>query len=180
MPADDLPRALRILPNRRALQLGLGAGLMLCSALMLHGPPAAGPPELAPAGYWSALAAGAIAAIGCAARLLVQLPVIEASELGIAVWLEGPYRRPFFAPWRRVRSIVLTRVGPAGGRDALGIELDQDDSFHLPAAARSRPGPASGAARADLAWSSRSISGDPHRWVELLRRMKAAYVESSG
>jgi hypothetical protein len=180
MPIDALPKAVRILPNRLALRLGLGAGLTLCSALMIEGPPTGGrDAALALIGYWSAFAVGALAAIGYAVGLVVQLPVIEASELGLAVWLEGPYRRPFFAPWSRVRSIMLTRMGPAGGsgaRDALAIELDPEDRLRLPAAARSR---AAGAAPADLCWSRRAISGDPRRWVELLGRMKAAYAEEA-
>jgi hypothetical protein len=153
---DELPRAVRILPSRLALRGGLAAGLMLCSGLILLGAPHGGrEPGLALIGYWAGLAAGAAAALGCAVGLVLQLPVIEATELGIAVWLEGPYRRPFFAPWSHVRSIVL-RADPTGRR-ALGIELNAD------------------AAHADLAWPTRSISGDARRWVETLTLMKKTY-----
>ena len=174
---DELPRAIRILPTRLVPRAGIGAGLSLCSGLALYGPPPAGDAKLALIAYWAAIAAGAITAIGCAVRLVLQLPVIEASELGIAVWLQGPYHRPFFAPWSRVRSIVLTRTGPDGtlGGDSLGIELAPDDRAQLPSVAAAHGAPAGAVTR--LAWSTHAISGDARRWVELLGRMKKAYDE---
>ena len=112
-------------------------------------------------------------------RLLIQLPIIEASELGIAVWLHGPYHRPVFVPWSHVRAVLLTQVrradAPAGAapRDALGIELNHPDRFRaLPRPANDEV-PVDSAAHADLAWSSRSISGDLRRWVELLQAIRS-------
>jgi hypothetical protein len=127
---------------------------------------------------WTAFGLSALAAIGCALRLLLQLPLIEASEFGIAIWLHGPYRRPFFAPWSRVRAVRLTHVRSASGvaaRDALGIELNRDDRFPLPARSASDEVPVDDAAQADLAWSSRSISGDLRRWEAVLQQMRSAY-----
>jgi hypothetical protein len=131
---------------------------------------------------WAMLALTVALAVLVAVRALLRLPIIEASELGIAIWLHGPYRSPFFAPWKRVRAIVLTQArstaagARAATREALGIELIQDDQFHLPPYLR-RPEVVVGAPRADLVWSSASIRGDPRRWVELLERMKGAGTE---
>jgi hypothetical protein len=124
--------------------------------------------------------------IGWALWLLIRLPIIEATELGIAIWFHGPYRQPFFVPWRRVRAVVLTRtqVRPAdshsraGVRNALGIELIELDQPPLPPAAR-RETPVDGAPAADLAWSSRSIGGDVRRWARLLQQMRLAYSDLS-
>ncbi|HEX4597389.1 MAG TPA: hypothetical protein VH278_06350 [Burkholderiaceae bacterium] len=178
----DLPRSVRIMPSRSALRAGLAAGvaLMFACGWLVHDPQRALPIAL----IWILLGLAALTAIGSAARLLVLLPVIVASEIGIAIWPYGPYQQPFFAPWSRVRAVALTRVRPRGAprtapaRDALGIELIHDDPSGLAPAAASTERPIEGAARADLAWSSRVISGDPARWVALLQTMKAAYEES--
>ena len=166
------------MPSRFVLRVGLAASLTSTFAFfwLARGTHGWLPAPL----YWTAFGLSALAAIGCALRPLLQLPLIEASEVGIAVWLHGPYRRPFFAPWSRVRAIRLTRVRSAGGvaaRDALGIELNHDDRFPLPARSARDELPVEGAAHADLAWSSRSISGDLRRWEAVLRRMKSAYAE---
>jgi hypothetical protein len=173
----DLPRAVRIMPSRSGLWAGLAAGLAAAAVFGWLAP--AAPGQVPIALCWIAFGLSALTAIGCGLRLLMQLPIIEASELGIAVWLHGPYRRPFFAPWSRVRAVSLTQVRSAdaapgaAARDALGIELDHNgESRPL----QHRPHdelPVDGAARADLAWSSRSISGDLRRWVELLQQMKS-------
>jgi hypothetical protein len=182
----DLPRVVRIPPNRSALWLVLGAGATLFGALVLLRSASAGPvAHLAWGGrwYWAALVLCALIVIAAALRLLAQLPFIEASELGIAVWLYGPYQRPFFVPWTRVRAVVLTRVRRAGSarrarpRKALGIELIQDGQFRLPQLAPDHETPVDGAARADVAWSRRRIGGDPRRWAELLQRMRSACRE---
>ncbi|HEY4039787.1 MAG TPA: hypothetical protein VGM15_13280 [Burkholderiaceae bacterium] len=179
--ALDLPRSVRIMPSRSALWAGLAAGvaLMFACGWLMRDPQRALPIAL----IWILLGLAALTAIGCAARLLLQLPVLEASEIGIAIWLYGPYRRPFFAPWSRVRAVALTRVRPrdaphsAPARDALGIELIHDDPSGLPRAAANTERPIEGAARADLAWSRRAIRGDLARWVALLQTMKEAYEE---
>jgi hypothetical protein len=182
-----LPQIVRISPNRTALRVAFGAGLVLSSILLFRGAPVRHPddPVLATL-YWICLGAALLTMVGCGWRLLVQLPIIEASELGIAIWFGGPYRRPFFAPWGRVRAIVLTQVRPRNGvaaprstLPALGIELDCDDRFRLPQEAAHTDIPIGGAARADLAWSGRSIGGDVRRWVELLERMRSIYGESA-
>jgi len=128
-----LPRAVRIFPRRRSLRTGLAAGVALTAVFVWFAGHARG--ELPRPLAWIAIGLSALVAIGSAVRLLLQLPIIEASELGIAIWFHGPYRRPFFAPWNRVRAIVLTRVRTvdhatgAALRDALGIELIQDHRF---------------------------------------------------
>jgi len=174
---SDLPRAVRIMPSRSALWAGLAAGL--ASAVVFGWLARAPLGQLPIALCWIAFGLSALTATGCAWRRLMQLPIIEASELGIAVWPHGPYRRPFFAPWSRVRAVSLTQVRSAAAapsaaaRDALGIELDHDgESRPLPRSANDEL-PVDGAARADLVWSSRSISGDLRRWVELLQQMKS-------
>ncbi len=180
--AGRLPRTVRILPGRFRSWAGLAGGLALAVIFLWL---AIGSPGRAAAIFnWLALACLVLTATGPGLRLLLQLPLIEASELGIAIWLNGPYRRPFFAPWKRVRAIVLTKARSAqaadgsGARDALGIELDQDDAFRLPPMPPQAEVPVGGAQRADLVWSSRSISGDPRRWVDLLARMKAAHTDA--
>ncbi len=182
-----LPQIVRISPNRTAVRVAFGAGLVLSGVLLFPGTPAHHPddPILATL-YWIALGAALLTMVGCGWRLLVQLPIIEASELGIAIWFGGPYRRPFFAPWGRVRAVVLTQVHPGkGGADpgstlpALGIELNWDDRFRLPDEAAHTDVPIGGAARADLAWSGRSIGGDVRHWVEVLERMRSIYSESA-
>jgi len=131
---------------------------------------------------WAMLGFNAGLALLLGVRALVQLPIIEASELGIAIWFHGPYRRPFFAPWSRVRTIVLTQARSADAasalRDALGIELIQDNQFRLPADLP-RDEVAAGTEPADLVWSRARIRGNPRRWVELLSRMQAAGTESA-
>jgi hypothetical protein len=133
---------------------------------------------------WVVIGVALVVALASAVRLLLQLPIIEASELGIAVWFHGPYRRPFFAPWKRVRAVVLTRVRAmdaprAGVRDALGIELDRDERSPLPIPGPGADAPIEGAARADIVWSRRLIAGDLRRWVEVLQQMKQAYTAPS-
>ena len=174
-----LPRAVRIPPSRTGARAALVAGFAsaaLCGWLA-HDPPRGLPAAL----FWSTLGVSALVAAGSGLRLLLRLPLIEASELGIAIWFHGPYRRPFFAPWSRVRTIVLTRARPADGasapRDALGIELIQDERFAIPREAHVAETPVHGAAHADLVWSRRSIGGDPGQWVQLLQSMQRAYTE---
>jgi len=182
-----LPQIVRISPNRTAPRVAFGAGLVLSAILLLRGPAVRHPddPVLATL-YWIAVGAGLLTMVGCGWRLLVQLPIIEASELGIAIWFSGPYRRPFFAQWGRVRAVVLTQVqtgkagaAPGSTSPALGIELDCDDRFRLPDEAAHTDIPIGGAPRADLAWSGRSIGGDVRRWVEVLERMRSTYGESA-
>jgi hypothetical protein len=181
--AVALPRAVRIMPSRSPLWAGIAAGvaMVLVCGWLAHGTQR----PLPIAVIWILFALAALTAIGSAVRLLLQLPVLEASELGIAVWLYGPYRRPFFAPWSRVRAVALTRVRAADAtnsahpRDALGIELIHDDPSGLPRSAATTERPIEGAARADLAWSSRAINGDLGRWVALLQTMKKAYEDTA-
>jgi hypothetical protein len=183
--SSELPLAVRIPPNGTASWIGLGVGLTWLSILALLGSFAAGSYSISMSRpwYWSALAVCALTAIGCGLRLLTRLPIIEATELGIATWVQGPYRSPFFVPWSRVRAVVLTRVsgadprGLAGVRDAVGIELIQDEQFRVPERMAKAEVPVDGAARADLAWSNRSIGGDLRRWADLLRQMRSAYTE---
>jgi len=179
MEQTHVPLAVRIMPRRSVLWAGLGASLALAALLgwLAH----ASEGHLVIALCWIGFAVCALIAIRSGLRLLIQLPLIEVSELGIAVWLGGPYHRPFFAPWRRVRAIALTRVrtadGPPGAapREALGIELIPDDRpLQRP---RNSELPIDGAPRADLAWSRRAISGDPRHWVEQLQRMQSIYAE---
>jgi hypothetical protein len=179
MQQTDVPLAVRIMPRRAVLWAGLGAGLASAALLgWLAAHARAGPLSIGLC--WVALGLCALIAIRSAVRLLIQLPLIEVSEVGIAVWLHGPYRRPFFAPWSRVRAVALTRVRNADAapgaatREALGIELIPDQRLQQPL---NDELPIDGAPRADLAWSNRSISGDPRHWVELLQRMKSIYAE---
>jgi len=180
---SDLPWSVRIMPSGGAgwAKVLIGLGAVSTLAWAWHGSRSPLGQEL----FWATLWLTVGLAILFAVRALLALPIIEASELGIAIWLYGPYRRPFFAPWKRVRAIVLTqaRSTTAGARatvrDALGIELIQDDQFHLPSNL-SRAEVRAGEAPADLVWSSASIRGDPRRWVELLERMKVAGTEAAG
>ena len=162
------------------------AGLAGLAILAVHGSPAPNPGgPLDTAAYRAAFALFALIGLGCAFRLVAGLPIIEASELGIAIWFHGPYRRPFFAPWNRVRAVVLTQIahshrsGRASPCDALGIELVQDDQFQIPDFPDHAHAPVRDAPRADLAWSSRAIGGDLHKWVDLLQQMKSACTEPS-
>jgi hypothetical protein len=181
MQPTDVPLAVRIMPRRAVLWAGLGAGLASAgfSGWLAHA--AAGPLRIA--FCWIAFGLCALIAIRSGVRLLIQLPLIEVSEVGIAVWLHGPYRRPFFAPWSRVRGVALTQVRSAdaapgaAAREALGIELTPDHRLQPLQRPRNDELPIDGAPRADLAWSSRSISGHPRHWVELLQRMKSIYAE---
>jgi hypothetical protein len=175
----DLPRAVRIPPRRAGAWVALAAGATsaaLCGWLA-HDPPGHLPAALLRA----ALVLSALLAAGSGLRLLLQLPLIEASELGIAIWFRGTYRRPFFVPWKRVRAIVLTRARPAdratgsAARNALGIEVIQDERFRLPPLEHGAEATVHGAAHADLTWSNRSIGGDPGRWVLLLQAMQRAH-----
>jgi hypothetical protein len=178
-----LPRLVRIGPNRSMLWLGLVAGLAALAILTLRGPSgsAAGGLGVA-AAKWGALALFGLIAIRCAFRLVAGLPIIEASEFGIAIWFHGPYHRPFFAPWNRVQDIVLTEVARsrrttgAGRCNALGIALIEDDQFRIPDFPGDACAPVRDAPRASLAWSSRTIGGDPRKWVELLEQMKSVYT----
>lgn len=177
MKPEHLPRAVRIMPRRSALWAALATGVV---ATAVFGWLARTPDgQLSIALCWIASGLSALTAIGFGLRLLLQLPIIEASELGIAIWLHGPYRRPFFAPWSHVKAIALTRVrsadAPAGAaaRDALGIELNHERDFQPLQRAANDELLVEGAARADLAWSNHSISGDLQRWVELLQQMKS-------
>jgi hypothetical protein len=179
MQQTDVPLAVRIMPRRSVLWAGLGAGLASAAFFGWLAHASAG---RLPIGLcWIAFGLCALIAIRSGLRLLIQLPLIEVSEVGIAVWLHGPYRRPFFVPWSRVRAVALTQVrsadaAPAAApRNALGIELHPDD--RPPQRPANTELPIDGAPRADLTWSSRSISGDPRHWVEQLQRMQSIYAE---
>jgi hypothetical protein len=178
----DVPLSVRIMPSRLALWAGFAAGVALVWVFGWLARDSQG--QIPIAIIWIVVGLSALASIGSGLRLLLQLPLIEASELGIAVWLYGSYRRPFFVPWSRVRAIALTRVRRANSttderaRDALGIELHHDNRFEVPRSATTNEVPVDGAARADLAWSSRSISGDLRRWVGLLQTMKDTCEDS--
>ena len=169
-----VPRVVRIMPSRTALWAAIATGLTLT---LVFGWLAANPYARVPTALcWLALGVSVVVAIGSSLRLLLQLPLIEASELGIAIWLHGPYRRPFFAPWSRVQSIGLTQVRGRqrmARRDALGIALIHDDQFHLPALSERGELPVDGAPRADLAWSNRLISGDLRDRVKMLQQMRS-------
>jgi hypothetical protein len=175
--AAGLPRSVRIMPGRSALWAGMVVSLASAAVLGWLARTAPGPLPIALC--WGAFGLSALAAAGCGLRLLIQLPIIEASELGIAVWLHGPYHRPFFVPWSHVRAVLLTQVrradAPAGAapRDALGIELNHDDRFRAFPPPANDEVPVDGTAHADLAWSSRSISGDLRHWVELLQAIRS-------
>ena len=177
---QDLPLSVRIPRNRTMLRLGLSAALTALAVLVVQAWPGSNPRvPVSVSAFWAAFALFALIGAACAFRLVASLPVIEASELGIAIWLRGPYFRPFFAPWSRVRAVVLTTVArwPRAGarhRTALGIVLIQDDGFRIPDFRHSAQAPALDAPHADLAWSSRAIGGDLSHWVDLLQRMKAA------
>jgi hypothetical protein len=181
MQQPDVPRGVRIMPRRSVLWAGLAAGLPSAALFgwLALASVSRFPGELG----WIASGLCALIAIRSGLRLLIQLPLIEVSELGIAVWLHGPYRRPFFAPWSRVRAVALTQVRSpdaapgAATLDALGIELNQDDRYPLLQRSANDEVPIDGALRADLAWSSRSISGDVRHWVELLQQMKSIYAD---
>jgi hypothetical protein len=176
----DVPLFVRIMPTRSTLWTGFAASFVLMAIFgwLAHETPG----QLSTATFGLLAGLSALGAVGSGLRLLLQLPIIEASELGIAVWLYGPYRRPFFAPWSRVRAVALTRVRGVdasignAARDALGIELN-DERFDVPRTSSGEV-PVDGAAPANLAWSSRLISGDPRRWVALLQAMKKAYANS--
>jgi hypothetical protein len=175
IPAE-LPRVVRIFRSAPWLWASAGLALFLVFVLLLA-PPMRGPRLWIPIGVILTLSG-----LGWGLRLLIRLPIIEASELGIAIWFHGPYRRPFFVPWSRVRAVVLTRVRPAdsrsraGVRNALGIELIHGDQSPLPPTA-SRETPVDGAPAAHLAWSNRSIDGDLRQWARLLQQMKLVYAD---
>jgi hypothetical protein len=178
MQQTAVPLAVRIMPRRSVLWAGLAVGLALAALLGWLAHASAG--RLASGLCWVAFTLCGLIAIRSGLRLLIQLPLIEVSELGIAVWLHGPYRRPFFAPWSRVRAIALTRVRSIDATpgttpcEALGIVLTPDDPpLQRP---RNNELPVDGAPQADLAWSRRAISGNPRHWVEQLQRMQSIYA----
>lgn len=177
--AGNLPLSLRIFPPRAALWWGLSASFGLSLVFLAVAPAAS-------AGRSWALVAAACAGLFCGWRLLVQLPLIEASEYGIAIWFHGPYRNPYFTPWSRVRCVVLTRSAPSGaalegrGRQALGVQLQADARLAAPPLGPQAEVAVAGAPGADLAWSSRSIAGKPAAWVALLQQMHRVYGAAAG
>jgi hypothetical protein len=180
IPAE-LPRVVRIYRSARWPGASAGLALFFLVFVLVLAPHAHG------LRLWIAISViltiSGLTLIGWGLLLLVRLPIIEASELGIAIWFHGPYRRAFFVPWNRVRAVVLTRVRPAASgrgasvRNALGIELIRDGQFPRPPESARRETPVDGAAAADLAWSSRSIGGDVRRWARLLQQMKLVYAD---
>jgi hypothetical protein len=164
---QSAPLVIRILPNRRRLRLGTLGGLALSAASLVlrFGGFAATPASTAialPLGI-----AGVCLAAVCAARMLLQLPIIEVTELGVAAWLQGPYRHPFFMPWSRIRSISgRSRSNMASGaasraaeRLVAAIELDADSPAH-------RTG---GNA---LTWPAAAIDGAAAHWAERMLAMR--------
>jgi hypothetical protein len=179
--ASGLPLVVRILPGRRHLRTGLAFGLSLAalfSGLLAWMPDAAR--ALPRALHWAGVGAGLGIAATCVVKLVAQLPVIEVSELGIAIWFLGPYRGPFFAPWSRVSSVGLTRVecpGPLGRRpvDALAIRIVEDGGFRFPALPADLTVPIRGAPGAELAWPDGAIAGRLQTWVTLMKSLKSAH-----
>ena len=172
--ATTLPPSIRILPNRVRLRVGLAAGLGLAVALGSF-------PTWVPGAAWKHWAAASVClaiAVWCAVEMFVQLPIIEASELGVAIWFHGPYKRPFFVPWSRVSQVGLTQVTRSRGPlrrqvDALAIVIIEDGEFRIPAIPRMANAPVRGSRPAELAWSARELDGSPRRWAALMQAMKS-------
>jgi hypothetical protein len=180
MNAVELPLRLRILPGRRPLQAGLALGLalaVLCLGLRVAAPAAPWARPLV--AHWAGALAGLAIAAGCAIRMFIQLPVIEVTELGIAIWLRDPLAGPFFIPWRRVRSVALTRVrrpGLGGGSvEALAIRIIEDAAFRFPALAPERATPVRGSEPSELAWPAGSLAGRLPSWVRMMQALRAAH-----
>jgi len=171
MQAPILIRPVRIVLNRISPRLGLAAGILLAAL-------AAGARLLAvpwwpgtAASEWAALIAGLAIAAACALGLFAQLPIIEVSELGVTIWLNGAFHKPFFAPWKQVRRIGRRQIRLPSTRapiDALCIEFVEDLAFRLPDIAAGPAAPLLLAGTAELAWPARSLAGPAPRWAEAI------------
>jgi hypothetical protein len=113
------PPRLRVYANRRWLRIGVALGL-------------AGSAGFALAAQWLFALAAALLALWCGVLWFARLPLLEFSEFGACLFLNGPYRRPFFAPWTRVGAVGRERR--AGG-DSLVLDLTDGDPLHWPARA---------------------------------------------
>jgi hypothetical protein len=166
------PLVIRVMPSRRWPRVGVACGIGLALlAVALRGvtPPTA---SIALFGI------GALLAVAAAARMIAQLPIIEVTELGIALWLQGPYRRPFFAPWGRVRSIGLVRIASQRSARALSIEFVEDGAFRVPQPPAGAHAPVRGADPVTLSWPSDAIDGTATTWVRRMSAMRGAELET--
>jgi hypothetical protein len=173
-----MPLRLRIRPGRRHLWAGVAFGLALAAlslGLRIAMPAWTRPPAV----QWAGTLAGLAIAGACALRMFLQLPVIEVTELGIAIWFFSPLSGPFFIPWRRVRSVALTRVartGRAGGSvEALAIRIAEDATFHFPPLPADRKAPVRGREPSELAWPAGTLAGRLPDWIETMQALRAAH-----
>lgn len=111
------PPRLRVYESRRALRAGVALGLAATIGF-------------ASRAMWIAAPAAALLALGCGLLWFVRLPVLEFSEFGASVFLNGPFRRPLFAPWPRVRAVQRER--DAGSGEVLVIEFEGAEPMRWP------------------------------------------------
>jgi len=117
----------------------------------------------------------------CAFQWVARLPAIEFSELGVCAWLHGPYRRPFFVPWNRVRAARRGSATPGANAstviraaDALCLQIAEDDEFRIPAIAAGARMPVRGAGPSELAWPQRMLDDPIDSLLDSIARIRAS------
>jgi hypothetical protein len=183
--ADWPPPRLRVYASRARLRFGLAAGTMAVvgplAAPHLLAVLAPGHHAPAPALRWIGVLAGLFLVLRCVYQWVARLPVIEFSELGVCVWMHGPYHRPFFVPWNRIRAAHRgsTLEDASAGTlirdaDALCLQIDEDDRVRIPDIAAGARMPVRGAGPSELAWPERLLDDRIEPLLEAIAAIRAS------
>jgi len=157
----------KVMPNQLSLLIGMSASAIL------------GLGFLGAAGWWKMIAVLLAAVfVVCFYQLYWPRPIIRANREGLYLSI-GTFGQPFYVPWERVNSIVLTKVWSLAGpdtyshpRDALGFVIQQDGSFKLPSVRWNAAGDDIGEAHSDISFEKSMIQGDVKTWVAKLEAFR--------
>jgi hypothetical protein len=184
---DWPPPRLRVYASRTRLRVGLAAGVaaavgpLAAPHLLSALGPELGALAPAPGLRWIGVLAGLFLVVRCAYQWVARLPVIEFSELGVCAWLHGPYHRPFFVPWKRVKAAHRgsTLPGTDAGtviraHDALCLQIEEDDGLRIPPIAAGTRMPVRGAGPSELAWPERLLDERIDALIESIAAIRAS------
>ena len=128
---------------------------------------------------WVVLTLSAVILVVTVRQLLWPVPLGEVTCRGVRLRVAAPMLRSglLFVPWSRVRAVVFTQTVvtnlKGGGReDALGFQIDQDESFRLPEVKWNSSHAAPEAPKCDVVFAASMISGDVRECVRKIEEQR--------